>query len=41
MPHFALLDDAQQGRAVLFDKLQYSDFLFSDGLDALDGKPKA
>ena len=37
MPHFALLDDAQQGRAVLFDKLQYSDFLFSDGLDALDG----
>ena len=37
MPHFALLDDALQGRAVLFDKLQYSDFLFSDGLDALDG----
>ncbi|MGF6148387.1 Para-aminobenzoate synthase component 1 [Kingella potus] len=37
MPHFVLADDAQQGRAVLFEKLQYSDFLFSDGLDSLDG----
>ncbi len=37
MPYFALLDDAVSGRAVLFQNLQYSDRILSDGLDRLDG----
>ena len=37
MPYFALLDDAVSGRAVLFQDLQYSDRILSDGLDRLDG----
>ena len=37
MPYFALLDDAVSGRAVLFQNLQYSDHILSDGLDRLDG----
>ena len=37
MPYFALLDDAVSGCAVLFQNLQYSDRILSDGLDRLDG----
>ena len=37
MPYFALLDDAVSGQAVLFQNLQYSDRILSDGLDRLDG----
>lgn len=37
MSGFVLLDDAVSRRAVLYRKLQYSDFLLSDGLSRLDG----
>ena len=33
MPYFALLDDVVSGRAVLFQNLQYSDRILSDGLN--------
>ena len=37
MSGFVLLDDAVSRRAVLYRKLQYSDFLLSDGLSRLGG----